>query len=154
MIRSIFCTCFFVLITYYSYGQNVEWHLKSSISVEDLDQISIDNRENTFYSDKEGNVFKFDSKGGVSSSYSPVFQARLKQLDAFSTLRLFLFSADLQQVVLLDPYLNPINEHSLQQEDMGIVSAAALGNNNVFWLFDEVDLSLKMYDYRRNIILQ
>ncbi|MDX5479697.1 MAG: hypothetical protein LPJ98_14715, partial [Cyclobacteriaceae bacterium] len=28
------------------------------------------------------------------------------------------------------------------------------GNNNIMWIFDEADLSLKQFDYRRNRILQ
>src|SRR5690554_96445 len=154
MRRSILYVCLSVFISYSSHCQDAEWSLISTIPVEELDQISMDNRENIFYSDKTGNVFKIDNRGVISNSYSPVLQARLTQLDAFSTLTLFLFSADLQQAVLLDTYLSPLSQHSFQQEDIGLIGAAALGNNNVFWLFDEVDLSLKLYDYRRNTVLQ
>src|SRR5690606_38656123 len=42
----------------------------------------------------------------------------------------------------------------LQDEGVGIVKSATLGNNNILWLFEEVDLSLIKYDYRRSLVLQ
>src|SRR5690606_32698951 len=99
-------------------------------------------------------VFKVDDLGKVVNQYSPMSQGRLYQLDASFTMLLFLFSADFQQVILLDSHLAQLHHISFQDEGIGLVRAAALGNNNIFWLFDEVDLSLKKYDYRRGEILQ
>lgn len=136
------------------YCQQQTWSSPPSIAVEDLDQVSLDNYGRIFYADTKGNVFKMDRSGGMVSQYSPPIQGRLTQLDAFSTTVLFLFSADLQQVTLLDHHLAPIQYISFHNDAIGLVKAAALGNNHVFWLFDEMDLSLKKYDYRRGIILQ
>ena len=147
-------SCLLLFVSYWSCGQKAEWHLLFSMQVENLDQISMDNRDNVFYSDLEGNVYKIDGKGTVSGSYSPSLQAKLEQLEAFSTLTLFLFSADLQQAVLLDNFLRPLSVHAFQQENIGIVKAATLGNNYVFWLFDETDMSLKKFDYQRNTVVQ
>lgn len=136
------------------YCQQHTWSPLPSMAVDDLDRVSLDNYGRIFYADTKGNVFKIDRSGEIISQYSPPIQGRLTQLDAFSTLVLFLFSADLQQATLLDHHLAPIQHISFHNDAIGLVKAAALGNNHVFWLFDEMDLSLKKYDYRRGHILQ
>lgn len=152
--RSTVLVFLFSLFAISGFGQQQKWSPLSQIAVEGLDLVSLDIRGNIFYSDTDGNVFKLDDSEQVVNHYSPVLQGRLSQLDAFSTVVLFLFSADLQQVTLLDSHLSPVQTISFQDEAIGIVKAAALGNNHIFWLFDEVDLSLKKYDYRRGEILQ
>lgn len=135
-------------------AQSSGWQHLASIQVEGLDQISMDNRENIIYADGGGNVVKLSPNGDFVNQYSPLIQAKLDHLEAFWTVNIFLFSADLQQFVMLDLFLNPITIHSLLQENTGMVKAATLGNNNVLWLFDEFNLSILQYDYRRNIIVQ
>jgi hypothetical protein len=136
------------------YAQDEDWSLIASIQVENLDLLSVDNRGNIFFSDESGNVEKLGPNGEMLGRYSPILQARLDQLEAFHTVNIFLFSFDLQQFVILDVFLNPISSFDLRDEGVGIVKAATLGNNNILWLFDEVDLSLIQYDYRRSLVLQ
>ncbi|MEX2593205.1 MAG: hypothetical protein WD426_10545 [Anditalea sp.] len=154
MIRKWGVLSLILLLSFDATAQGSDWHKLASIQVEDLDQISMDNRENIFYADGGGNVVKLSAKGDLVNQYSPLFQAKVDQLEAFWTVNIFLFSADLQQFVMLDLFLNPLSTHSIQQENMGIVKAATLGNNNILWLFDEIGLSLIQYDYRRNVIVQ
>lgn len=135
-------------------ARHTDWQLLATIPAAGLDQISVDNKGNVFYSDKAGNIVKLDSRGNKAGEYSPIFQARLDQLEAFHTLNIFLFSADLQQFVLLDVFLNPLATVPLQHENTGIVRAATLGNNHIVWMVDEADLSLVKYDYRRRRVLQ
>src|SRR5690606_25369070 len=103
---------------------------------------------------KAGNVFMINRAGSLENQYSPVIQTKLLQLEAFWTVNIFMFSADQQQCTLLDLNLNPISAFDIQHESIGIVKAATMGNNNIFWFFDEVDLSILQYDYHRNQILQ
>lgn len=145
---------FFLFFLLEGRAQKLEWQPLAQIPVKGLDQISLDNRGNIFYADKGGNVFKLDATGTALNQYSPRFQSKLNQLDAFFTVNIFMFSADLQQIVLLDVFLSPITTLSLDQEDLGIIKAATLGNNNIFWLFDETYLSLVQYDFKRRTTLQ
>lgn len=137
-----------------AHGQQRKESSQTTVSVEDLDLVSLDNRGNIFYSDTQGNIFKLDASGNIANHYSPPFQGRLDQLDASATMVLFLFSADLQQVTLLDSHLAPIQQISFEKETVGMVTAAAMGNGNIFWLFDEADLTLKKFDYRGGDIVQ
>ena len=54
----------------------------------------------------------------------------------------------------MDRFLNPIAENSFLLNNITLPKAATLGNNNIIWVWDESDLSLKSLDYLRNIILQ
>jgi hypothetical protein len=54
----------------------------------------------------------------------------------------------------LDRFLNPLAENSFILNDIILPKAATLGNNNVIWVWDESDLSLKSLDYQRNLVLQ
>lgn len=151
----VLCLFFIMLIPFEGvYSQQTEWSPLYRMAVGDLDLISLDNQGNVFYADRLGNVFKVDPTGQISSRYSPRFQGRLTQLDASSTTVLFLFSVDLQQIVLLDRHLVPIQNISFQEESLGIIKAAALGNDHAIWLIDEGDLSLKKYNYRINEVTQ
>jgi len=136
------------------HAQDLPWIPLYTVQVEDLDQISMDNKEAVFYADKSGNIFKIDEQGILVNQYSPRLQTKPQQLEAFWTLNLFLFSAQNQRCTLLDIHLNVISEHDIKHEEIGIVRAATMGNNNIFWFFDETDLSLVQFDYRRNLVLQ
>lgn len=152
--KHIIWTFFLSLFILRAHAQQLEDSLQITVAVEDLDLVSLDNWGNIFYSNTKGNVFKLDASGKITNHYSPPFQGQLSQLDAFTTMVLFLFSADLQQVTLLDSHLAPLQQISFEEEAVGIVKAAAMGNGNIFWLFDEVDLALKKYDYRGGEIVQ
>lgn len=147
-------TSILLFLCFCTYAQADQWELISSFSARNVDKVSIDNRENVFYSDGEGNVYKTDGVGEILSQYSPLYQSKIDQLDAFSTTILFLFSKDLQQVVLLDRHLTPLNTFSLHHKDLGLIEAAGLGNGSILWAFDELGFSLKKYNYKTNEMLQ
>lgn len=154
MMRVFVLSAVMVLLLPGAKAQDHEWQLLFSVHIEQLDQISLDNRENVFYADDRGNVVKINAHGERTSRYANLFQTQLSQLEALWTVNIFLFSSDLQQYTLLDRFLNPLISQDLPQEGLGIIKGATLGNNNVLWLYDEVNLSLVQYDYQRNLILQ
>src|SRR5690554_5649165 len=109
------------------HAQDLPWIPLYTVKVEDLDQISMDNREAVFYADKSGNIFKINEQSILESQYSPRLQTKPKQLEAFWTLNIFLFSAQNQRCTLLDVHLSVISEHNIQHEEIGIVRAATMG---------------------------
>jgi len=135
-------------------GQELRWSHIVTVEVEGLDQISLDNRGNLFYSDKGGNVFKLTGKGKLESDYSPSFQGKLHQLDAFWPSYIFLFSPDLQKITFLDVFLRPITIFSIRNDQIGRIGTASLGSRQVVWIFDEIGGSLIQYDYLQNEMLQ
>lgn len=126
----------------------------AEITLKGLDLVSLDTRDQIFASTTSGDIYLFDQKGKQLNLYSPTRQGRLHQLEASWTVNIFSFSADLQEYRILDRFLNPIAENSFVLNEITLPKAATLGNNNVIWVWDESDLSLKSLDYRRNLILQ
>lgn len=136
------------------WAQEDAWILSGSIDFPRLEHVSIDNQEFIFVADREGNLYQFSPEGRQLNNFSPPRQARLSQLEAFWTVNVFTFSNDLQEFRILDRFLNPVSENKFSGPRINLVKAATLGNNNVLWLFDETDLSLKLWDYRRNVLIQ
>ncbi len=126
----------------------------AEISVENLDLISLDTRDQIFASNTTGDIFLFDKSGKQLNLFSPARQAQIHQLEASWTVNIFTFSSDLQEYRVMDRFLNPIAENSFLLNDIILPKAATLGNNNIIWVWDESDLSLKSLDYLRNLTLQ
>lgn len=126
----------------------------SEISVKNLDLVSFDNRDQIFASNTSGDIYQYNSNGKQLNLYSPTRQGRLHQLEAAWTVNIFSFSADLQEYRILDRFMNLLAEKGFFLADINLAKAATLGNNNMIWVWDESDLSLKTLDYLRNIIVQ
>ncbi len=126
----------------------------AEIPVEFLDLVALDTKDQIYASNTSGDIYLFDPKGKQTNIYSPTRQARLHQLEASWTVNIFSFSADLQEYRVMDRFLNPIAENSLMLNEINLSKAATLGNNNVVWVWDESDLSLKSLDYLRNLVIQ
>ncbi|MBA4299290.1 MAG: hypothetical protein C0433_04155 [Cyclobacterium sp.] len=126
----------------------------SEIKLNNLDLVSLDTRDQIFVSNATGDVYLFNKSGKQLNLFSPTRQARIHQLEASWTVNIFTFSADLQEYRIMDRFLNPIAENSLLLNTITLPKAATLGNNNIIWIWDESDLSLKSLDYLRKIIIQ
>ncbi|HSF55882.1 MAG TPA: hypothetical protein VLA71_19160, partial [Algoriphagus sp.] len=126
----------------------------AEIPIRYLDLVSLDSRDQIFASNTSGDIYLFDQKGNQLNLFSPTRQSRIHQLEASWTVNIFSFSADLQEYRILDRFLNPIAENSFLLNEITLPKAATLGNNNVIWVWDESDLSLKSLDYLRNLVLQ
>lgn len=141
-------------LSFRSFGQTYEWGSPIIIDFPRLDQISLDNQGFIFLADLEGNLYQYSKDGKFLNNFSPPRQGSLSQLEAFWTVNIFTFSADLQEYRILDRFINPVAENRIPINLINLAKAATLGNNNIIWVFDETDLSLKQFDYRRNRIIQ
>ncbi|WP_339707829.1 hypothetical protein [Algoriphagus aquimarinus] len=126
----------------------------AEISLENLDLISFDTKDQLFASNTSGDIYLYSQEGKQLNLFSPARQGRLNQLEAGWTVNIFSFSADLQEYRILDRFLNPLAEKGFSLTEINLAKAATLGNNNVVWVWDESDLNLKSLDYLRNLIIQ
>lgn len=125
----------------------------AEVELENLDLISFDTKDQLFASTISGDIYLFSAEGKQLNLFSSARQGRLSQLEAAWTVNIFSFSADLQEYRILDRFLNPLAEKGFSLADITLAKAATLGNNNVVWIWDESDLTLKSLDYRRNLIV-
>ncbi|MDE0560000.1 hypothetical protein OU792_08405 [Algoriphagus sp. NF] len=144
---------FFTLWAVESMSQELLENTLAEIEINGLDQVSMDNRDQIFISSRQGDLYLYDSKGNRLNYFSPPRQGRINQLEAAWTVNIFTFSEDLQEYRVLDRFLNPIAEHNFFDASINLAKAATFGNNNIVWVWDESDLSLKRMDYLRNLVL-
>lgn len=126
----------------------------SEITVDYLDLISMDTQDHIFVSNTSGDIYQYSPSGKELNLFSPPNQGRLTQLEASWSVNIFSFSTDLQEYRILDRFLNPLSESNFTTSDIILAKAATLGNNNIIWVWDESDLSLKTIDYLRKITIQ
>jgi hypothetical protein len=131
-----------------------EWGQPIVIEFPRLSQLSLDNQGFIFLADTEGNIYQYDQKGKEINNFSPHRQGAISLLEAAWTVNIFTFSVDLQEYRILNRFIIPVSENRIPMEHFNLVKIATLGNNNIIWAFDETDLSLKQWDYRRNRIFQ
>ncbi|MCF1752410.1 TolB-like 6-bladed beta-propeller domain-containing protein [Mariniradius sediminis] len=135
-------------------SQESEWGDFVAVEFPRLDKISLDNQDFLFVADPEGNLYQYNLSGQRINNFSPPRQGRLTQLEAFWTVNIFTFSTDLQEYRILDRFINPISENKIPAENIALAKAVTLGNNNIIWILDETDLSIKQFDFRTRRILQ
>jgi len=145
-----------IVFSYTSFAQeNTELEqLVAEISLDDLDQVSIDTKDQIFASRISGDIYQYSSNGKQLNIFSPARQGRLQQLEAAWTVNIFSFSADLQEYRILDRFMNTLAEKGFLNTSISLAKAATLGNNNTIWIWDESDLSIKSLDYRRDQVIQ
>ncbi len=136
------------------WGQKNNWPSPKKIEGQGISLLAMDTRDLLVCSDSEGNLFQLNSTGDTINHYSPATQAALQKLEISRMIQVFTFSEDLQRVEILDRFLQPLFSGRLDHPNIGWVTAACLGNNNVIWFFDASDLSLKQFNYQRNTLLQ
>ncbi len=145
-----------VYMPFFAQGQGLfeEQNPIATLSISQSDLISIDTRDQIFVSKKNGDILLLDQNGNQLNLFSPPRQSRLQQLEASWTVSIFSFSEDLQEYRILDRFLNPLSEGNFLSNEITLPKAATLGNNNVIWVWDESDLSLKSFNYLQKQIIQ
>lgn len=146
----------FSLISFLSFSQEVQILDKpiAEINLKNIDLVSLDTKDQVFTSNMAGDIYLYSAEGKQLNLFSPARQGRLNQLEAAWTVNIFSFSSDLQEYRVLDRFLNPLTESGFLLVDVHLAKAATFGNNNVIWVWDESDLSLKSLDYLRNLVIQ
>lgn len=137
-----------------AFSQENDWGDFKEINFPRIDKVSMDNQGFIFLTDPEGNLYQYNKSGIVVNNFSPHRQGRVSQLEAAWTINIFTFSADLQEYRILDRFINPVAENRIPLNLITLAKVATIGNNNIIWVFDEADLSLKQFDYMRNEVVQ
>jgi hypothetical protein len=131
-----------------------DWQNGVQIEFPRLNKFSVDNSGHLFISDPEGNLFQYNTLGSQINLFSPQRQGRLTQIEAAWTVNIFTFSADLQEYRILDRFLKPVAENRIPTDVVNLAKAATLGNNNIIWIYDEADFTLKQFDYVKGQVTQ
>ncbi|WP_293300368.1 hypothetical protein [Pedobacter sp. UBA4863] len=104
--------------------------------------VYVDNLDNIYLLSAREELLKYDAKGKLKWRYSNSRFGKLHSVDVSDPLRVVLFYADFQQVVVLNNNLNEITSYSFAKNGNLLVSAVASGNNSSLWIFDRASNAL------------
>ena len=98
--------------------------------------VYVDNLDNIYLLSARDELLKYDNKGNLHWRYNNNRFGKLHSVDVSDPLRVVLFYADFQQVVVLNNNLNEITSYSFAKDGNLLVSVVASANNNSLWIFD------------------
>jgi hypothetical protein len=114
--------------------------------------VSLDRLNNIYFNDTRGNVYKLDAEANPLAQYAPSEYGQLTSIEAWSSLRVFLFYQDTQRYTFLDRFLT-FNEFSEFPEDLfNLISLATPTADNQLWLLNPASLQLIKFDMKFNEI--
>lgn len=127
--------------------------LLDTVVANGLEKASMDTYGHLYISDNKGNINKYDSTGKFLLNFSPQKIGNITLLEAANTIRIFVFYRDFQEYLILERFLGPMPNNTLNQEEVGFARMATLGSDYNLWLIDETDFTLKKYDRQFNKVL-
>lgn len=104
--------------------------------------IYADNLDNVYLLSASDELLMYNKEGKLKWRYSNNRFGKLSSIDVSDPLRIVLFYADFQQVLILNNNLNEITSYSFAKNGNLLVSAVASANNNGLWIFDRTSQTL------------
>lgn len=104
---------------------------------------SVDNFGNLFVVTPKNEVLKFNPQGNFLWNYTNKTYGDITQLDVTDPLRVILFYAGFQQIVVLNNNLSEISQYSFNQNPEQQITLIASANNNGFWVYDQINRELR-----------
>lgn len=101
---------------------------------------SKDRYDNIYYVTSTQDVKKY---GNDKLIYSPQRRKEVTNIEAWNSIRIFLFSKEFQEYTILDKYLTVVFTRQFNIENVGFASFATLALDGNVWLFDNSDFSIK-----------
>lgn len=131
----------FIVVMFHCFGAKAQLKQVARIDTS-AKAVYADNLDNVYLLSDRDELLKYDVKGKLRWRYSNNRFGKLHSVDVSDPLRIVLFYADFQQVVVLNNNLNEITAYSFAKNGNLLVSAVASGNNNSLWIFDRISNAL------------
>ncbi|MGD1841338.1 MAG: hypothetical protein ACFB0B_10645 [Thermonemataceae bacterium] len=109
-------------------------------------QVSVDRYKNIYLADQKGNVIQYNVQGDSLRTFSPLKLGDISLLEAWPTVRIFVFYKDFQEYLYLNRFLTPSERIAIDERYVGFARVATLSPDNGIWAFDDTDFSLKKYN--------
>ncbi len=103
----------------------------------------LDNLGNLLLVTPNNEVMKFNPQGKFLWNYTNNNFGDISQLDVTDPLRIILFYATQQQLIVLNNNLSEISRFSFSNHLDQQISLVASANNNGFWVYDQINRELK-----------
>jgi len=129
-----------------------EFYEAFSWKVEDVVDATADHMGMLYVSNEKGLISKYDKNGLPLLSYSGNDISPIYSIDVSHTSKIFGFYRDNQSYLILDRFLNPLNEAMLNTSLIGYAFETAYAADNNLWIFDQSDLSIKKINLISNAL--
>lgn len=124
--------------------------ISKPIIIKDAVSLSKDRYDNIFYVTTSQDVRKY---GDENLNYSPQRRKEITNIEAWNSVRIFLFSKEFQEYTILDKYLTEIYTKAFKIDNVGFASYATIALDGNVWLFDNTDFSLKKINIQTGEII-
>lgn len=120
--------------------------LQDSVALKADYFLGIDSYDNLYYT-KNNSLYKQSKE--LSISYADMRLGNIKSVDIINPLKVLVYYADFNTVVLLDNTLNEIERINFNEVDgFANVESVSMANNNSLWVFNKDNQQLELYNYR------
>ena len=153
LIKPGIVSLFLVIYTCFNYSSAQELKLVKEWTVNEVVDATSDFSGNLYLSDEHGMISKYDKNGSLQISYSGTINSSIYSIDASHTSKIFGFYRDQQSYLILDRFLNPLNEANLNPSFVGYAAETAYSADNNLWIFDQSDLTIKKINLLSNIVI-
>lgn len=115
--------------------------------------LSTDPLGNTYVVKENNSLIRFNSKGDSTGLFNEIKKGKITQIDASNPLRVLLYYADYNQIVVMNNMMTQKNVIKLNSVGLNNIACIANSADGSIWLYDAVNGSLLKIDERLNIIL-
>ena len=137
-------TTFFMLILLLCFSASKAQEFQFIAKIDTVAKLaSVDNFGNLFVVTLKNEVLKFNPQGKFLWNYTNKTFGDISQLDVTDPLRVILFYAGFQQIVVLNNNLSEISRYSFNQNPEKQITLIASANNNGFWVYDQINRELR-----------
>lgn len=141
------CLVLLLLLSLCSFGTNLQAQFQlTKIIDKEAKSVYMDNLDQVYLLRSNNELLKYDVNGQLKQRYSNNRLGTLTTVDVTNPLRILLFYADFQQVVVLDNNLAELSNFSFSQKGNFQITAIAASNSQSFWVFDELSQQLIRYN--------
>jgi len=124
-----------------------------SKAISGVDDLITDQQGNAYLSRLNGDVFKVNSTGQTTLTYSPIKNGKVKQVDVWSSFKIVVFYDSFQEVTVLNRFLSETGRYNFESYQIGFVSNIAMNFQQNLWVVDESDFTLKLLDLQNEQVL-
>lgn len=116
---------------------SARWEIQSSAALENIQLISINNRNELYCSTSVGDIHKFDESLNLSNTiFSPEFPTTPTLINTDNYVNAMVFYQEIQEVVFLDRFLQARNKLDLNLQINVFASAVAPASDGMLWVFN------------------
>jgi hypothetical protein len=138
---------FLALFSFVTHAQNDTTFQKVRVMTGDIVDFAVDNLDNVYILNSRNQLRKYNVNGDSVGVYNDVKKfGQATYIDVYNPLKVLLYYKDFSTVVMLDRFLNAVNNLDLRKHNIFQAKAIGQSYDNRIWVYDELENKLKKID--------